>query len=255
MQNSSPATTSLLSLVHIRTPASCGEQGAFITAVFLCPRLPAGGPVESFHPEQCAGSSSGMHFAPFWSVTLHLVKMFKFWGFRLQDWLLHFPFYSWQWECFFIDDEEPSLRPPPFVRGEGDDMIYWLPPGITTAAWSWLWQWQRLTVEGLRSYSSLVSVTQQGMGLESKMCMKGTCLYLHKALERWGRWTVFPPCATRPHVTSGQTSPEETKRWWPDLKRISLYSYKCFHTWNWTLFANKALRYIFPLGDFLRAVF
>lgn len=40
-----------------------------------------------------------------------------------------------------------SFPSPPPTRGEGDDMIYWLPVGITTAAWidfdndrDWLWK-------------------------------------------------------------------------------------------------------------------
>lgn len=44
-----------------------------------------------------------------------------------------------------------------FERGEGDDMIYWLPPGITAAVWNRLWQWQRLSAEELHGYSNSVA--------------------------------------------------------------------------------------------------
>lgn len=47
--------------------------------------------------------------------------------------------FPWWWSALSL--------PPHHVRGEGDDMIYWLPLGITTAAWidfdndrDWLWK-------------------------------------------------------------------------------------------------------------------
>lgn len=167
----------------------------------LCSYVISCRPVEFFHPPACKQGSVLVCISPPSESWLYI--LLRCLSFKASDYRID----CWQWECFFLDDEVPSLRPPPFVRGEGDDMIYWLPPGITTAAWNWLWQWQRLTVEGLPSYSNLVSVIQHQSLLESKMSVKGTQLYLHentKALREMNSVTAMSYLP--PH--EGQTSPE-----------------------------------------------
>lgn len=131
----------------------------------LCSYVISCQPVESFHP--LAASEQGSVLvcisppSESWLYILLRCLSFKASDYRID---------CWQWECFFLDDEVPSLRPAPFVRGEGDDMIYWLPPGITTAAWNWLWQWQR------RLWKDFVVIPTWFLLSSRDWCWRAKCL-------------------------------------------------------------------------------